>query len=910
MPDPPMSLDTSAAPARDELLNTKLYIPRRRPDLVLRPRLTGRLNAGMGRKLTLISAPAGFGKTTLLSEWIPTSERCVAWVWLDEDDNDPSRFWAYFIAALQMLHPRIGELALALFSSPQSAPVQSVMVTLVNEIDAFPDVFALVLDDYHLIQTQAIHDGLAFLLDHLPPRMHLVISTRTDPDLPLARLRGRGQLAELREADLRFTTDEAAAFLNHVMGLGLSAADIAALETRTEGWIAGLQLAALSIKDHADPAGFIAAFTGSHRFVIDYLVEEVLNRQAEFVREFLLSTSILERLCAPLGNALTNTETGQATLEYLERNNLFLIPLDDERRWYRYHHLFAEVLRHRLQEEQPDRVAELHRRASEWYEEERLVDEAINHSLAGRDFEEAARLIEAVAGDMLRRGSSVSVKRWLDAMPEETIRPRPRLCLARAWAFHWGPSLSLESAEEWAQFALQAASANGVLDPGLTGEVAALEAMIAATRSEVARSLELSQQALNDLPPDSPWRSAIALCLGTAHIASGDMAAATRVLGEALRLSQADGVHYIQLAAASFLADIQVFQGHLGRAMELYQQVLAWADPNLPQKGGVMAYAGQAYILCERNQLDAALAHIQLGADQLDQVGGAWAAHVLSRVLARVQQAQGNWPDAFDTLDRSYQMGQSAQVSLVVTQAAALRVCLQLAQGDLGSATAWAANSGLSPDDPAASHPGFREEEYLSLARVLDAQGRHAEALSLLDRLMGSAQAEERGGSAIAILAIQAVVNQAQGNRTRALECLERALVLAEPEGYVRIFVDEGEPMRWLLADFQSKTRKRLRAEADETSRRLVAYANRLLAAFSGPGPAFTPTPESPADSLNEREMEVLRLIHAGLTNQEIADQIVVAVSTVKWHINHLYAKLGVHTRTQALARAKELGLL
>ncbi len=908
--DPPAPLDTSGASRPGGLLTTKLYIPRPRPNLVHRPRLTGRLNAGLERQLTLISAPAGFGKTTLLSEWIPTSERCVAWVSLDQGDNDPVRFWAYFIAALQMLHPSIGELALALFRSPQPAPVLSVMTTLVNEIDAFPDVFALVLDDYHVIESQLIHEALAFLLDHLPPRMHLVISTRTDPPLPLARMRGRGQLTELREADLRFTSDEAAAFLNQVMGLGLSAADIAALEARTEGWIAGLQLAALSIKDHADRAGFIATFTGSHRFVIDYLAQEVLDRQTEFVREFLLSTSILELVCAPLGNALTNAESGQATLEYLERNNLFLIPLDDERRWYRYHHLFAEVLRNRLEEEQPDQVAELHRRASRWFEGQGLVAEAVNHALAGRDFEEAARLIEAVAGDILRRGSSVSLIRWLDAMPEETIRARPRLCLARGWTYLWGLAPRLESADEWVQLALRAAPADQSLDTDLTGEVAAFQATIAAIRWEMARSLELSQQALDYLPLDSPWRSVMALCLGTAHFYSGDVIAATHALDEALRLSQADGAHYIQLIAASFLADIQVLQGHLGRAMEMYQQVLAWAEHGLPQRGAVMAYGGLANILCEQDQLDAGLSHVQLGAEQLQQVGGAWVALVLYRSLARVRQAQGKWTDALAALDQASQSGQSAQISLVVTLAAALRARLQLAQGNLGAAEVWAANSGLSPDDPEASHPGFREVEYLSLARVLDAQGRHAEALSLLDRLLQSAQAEERDGSAIAILAIQAVVNQAQRNRTRALECLERALVLAEPEGYLRVFVDEGEPMRGLLADFRSMIKMRPRAGADEASLRLLAYANKLLAAFSRPGPAVTPKRESLPDSLNQREMEVLRLIDAGLTNQEIADQIVIAVSTVKWHINHLYAKLGVHTRTRALARAKELGLL
>jgi LuxR family maltose regulon positive regulatory protein len=434
--------------------------------------------------------------------------------------------------------------------------------------------------------------------------------------------------------------------------------------------------------------------------------------------------------------------------------------------------------------------------------------------------------------------------------------------------------------------------------------------MVAVTRGEVARSRELARQALDDLPLDSPWRSAVTFCLGTTHFESGDMAAAAHVLSEALRLSQAEGAHYIQYAAASFLADIQVFQGHLGRAMELYQQVLAWADHGLPQKGSVMAQAGQAYILCERNQLDAALAHVQLGTDQVDLVGGAWSAHVLYRVLARLQRAQGNWTDALDTLERAYQMGQSGQVSLVVTQAAALRAGLQLAQGDLEAATAWAENSGLSPDDPEVGHPGWREVAYLALARVLDAQGRHAEALALLDRLMGSAQAEARHGSAISILVLLALVQQARGNRSRALECLERALALAEPEGYIRVFVDEGEPMRSLLADFQSMIRKRLHAGADEASPRLMAYAYKLLAVFSGPDPAVTPNSESPPDSLNQREMEVLRLIHAGLTNQEIADQIVIAVSTVKWHINHLYAKLGVHTRTQVLARAKELGLL
>lgn len=591
------------------------------------------------------------------------------------------------------------------------------------------------------------------------------------------------------------------------------------------------------------------------------------------------------------------------------------MPLDDERRWYRYHHLFAEVLRNRLQQTHPDSVPDLHRRASKWYKKERLVDEAVNHALAGRDFEEAARLIEAVAGDMLRRGSSVSPIRWLDAMPEETIRARPRLCLARAWTFHMGPVLNLDSAEEWAQFALQAASARGSRDSDLTGEVVALQAMIAATRGEVARSRELAIQAQRDLPHHNPWHSTIAFCLGAAHLISGDMAAAAHALGEALRLSQADGLHYIQLAAASFLADIAMLQGHLDRAMELYQQVLAWAGHGIPQKGVVMAHGGQANILCERNQLNAALAHVQSGADQLDQVGGAWSAFVIYRVLARIQQARGNWRDALDALDRAYQIGQSVKVSPVVTLAAALRAGLQLAQGDLGAAEAWAASSGLNPDDAEASRPGLREVEYLSLVRVLNAQGRHTETLSLLDRLMQSAQAEERNGSLIAILVLQALVMQTQGNMAGALTFLERALVLAEPEGYMRIFVDEGPHMAALLREAHARAI-------------MPAYVAKLLAAF--PDLRFTTydlrTEDKPIanrkstpvrravqnliEPLSKRELEILSLIAQGLTNLEIAQQIFISAQTVKVHTRNIYGKLGVNNRRQAVTKARDLGLL
>ena len=594
----------------------------------------------------------------------------------------------------------------------------------------------------------------------------------------------------------------------------------------------------------------------------------------------------------------------------LEHSHLFIVPLDDENKWYRYHHLFAEVLRARLEQAHVDRVPELHRRAGNWHARQGLVDEALRHTIAGADFEEAANLIENVAGDMLRLGSSALLMQWLDAIPDEIIRIRPRLCLARAWTFHWSPVLRLDSADEWAQLAVHAAMSNGSPDSELIGEVAAVQALVAGSRGDRARSRELSLQALDNLPIESKWRSVTFFCLGFAHLEFGETAAAAHTFGEALRLSQADGVRYIQLASASFLADIQVLQGQLGRATELYQQVLAWVDNGIPQKGGVMAHGGLANIMCEQGKFDDALAHIQLGTSQLDHVGGAWAASTLYRVRARVQQALGNWADARDVLNQLYQIGQSTGVLPVVTQTAALRAHMHLAQGDLGAAEVWAATSGLDSNDQEASHAGLREVEYLSYARILDAQGRQAEALSLLERLLKSAQTEERHGNAITILAIQALVYQAQGNTSHAFEQLECALTIAEPEGFVRTFVDEGEPMRLLLLDYQSIIKKQLSDGVDSESLRLLAYTDKLLAAFSQTVPSQKPDHDAMSESLSERELDILRLIATGRSNQEIAETLVIAVSTVKSHINNLYGKLGTNRRTEAIAIAREKRLI
>lgn len=893
-----------------DILATKLYIPRPRVGLVSRPHLIRRLSEGESRRLTLIAAQAGSGKTSLLSEWIPQTPHCVTWLTVDDGDNDSTRFWTYVIASLQKVHPDLGRNALTLIQSPQPPPTKSVLATLINDVSDFPDTFSLVLDDYHLVHDPSIHEAMTYLIDHLPGNLHLILSTRVDPPFPLARLRAHGQMSEIRAADLRFSLDEAAAFLGRALGFALAPDEVRVLESRTEGWIAGLQIAALSMQSHDDIPSFIRAFSGSHRHILGYLAEEVIDQRPEGTLDFLLRTSILDQLCGSLCDAITGDTDGRETLERLERANLFLTPMDDEGRWYRYHQLFADVLRARLRRTRPEEVAVLHRRAATWHVEHGTLQEAVSHALAGGDHEQASTLIEGVAGAMLRRGAHGSLTAWLDALPEGLVRARPQLCLARAWTCQWGASIDLSDAQEWSELAVRAARTSGSFTAALGGEAAAVQAMVAATRSEVAQTRELCQLALKDLPAESPWRSAVTFTLGTAHLESSDVAAAAHAFEQALELSRADGVRYIQLATASFLGDILVLQGRHGRAEEMYQQVLAWAGRGIPHKGAAMAHGGLAHILCERNQLDAALEHVARGTAMLEYVGGAWAAFVLQRVLAHVQHIRGNGREALDTLDRAFQTGRDTHVSLVQRQAATLRASLQLALGDLESAEAWAAGSQLGPDDPELGRPGWRELEYLTLARVRSAQGRHAEAKLMLSRLIQAADDQGRTGSAIPILTLQSLVMSAEGQTDRALESLERALRLAEPEGFVRTFVDEGEPIRLLLAEIQRR-HARDRASADDIDQEpMRKYVTRLIALISGPVSASARATQELPDPLTERELEILRLMSSGLSNEEIAAALVVAVSTVKSHINHVYGKLGTSRRTQAVSVARDLGLL
>ena len=901
------------------LLKTKLYIPSVRPELVSRPRLIERLDEGLclGRRLTLIAAPAGFGKTTLLSEWIHcrgavTAPLQVAWFSLDENDNDPARFLAYLVAALQTVEPDVGAGVLTALQSPQPPPVEAVLVAVINDIAAAAQggdhkgrPYVLVLDDYHLVTARPIHDAVAFLLDHLPSNLHLVIVTRADPPLPLARLRARGQLTELRQTDLRFTSQEAAAFLNQVMGLDLADKDVATLKARTEGWIAGLQMAALSIQGQEDVAAFIRALTGSDRYILDYLVEEVLKQQPEPVQTFLLQTSILDRLTGTLCDAVWDklptcptAGDGQAMLEQLERDNLFIVPLDNERRWYRYHRLFADLLRYHLHQAQPDLAPTLHHRASEWYEQNRLMAEAVDHALAAGDFERAARLIEQVAEAALMRSELTTFLGWVDALPDGLVRDRPSLCLFQAWAFLMSgrPLESIESR-------LQDAAHSETMD-----KTASLRALIALYQGQMSRAAELARQALEQLSEQDTFLRGLATwVLGLSRLVDGDLAAGAQALDQVARMSRRAGNVMISVMVLCNVAELRMQQGRLRQAKETYQQALEWATD---EQGGRLPIAGEALmglgrLLYQWNDLEAATRHLAEGIELTQRWGeiGAMDGYLS---LAQVRQAQGDADGAQEAIRRARQLAlRTDTTELDDILVAAHQAQLWLAQGDLDAALRWLEERGLTLSVALAEleerlgDDFFRSRrrrtiEYVTLVRVLLAQGRPDEALAVLDLLLAIAERWGLNERVIRFQILRALAFRAQGNVAQAMTALQRALTLAEPGGYVRIFLDEGETVARLLY------RAVERGIAPE-------YAGQLLAAF--PAPEAKPHAEM-VEPLSERELDVLRLIAEGLSNQEIARRLHLSLSTVKWHTGNIYGKLGVKNRTQAVAKARSLGIL
>ncbi len=779
------------------------------------------------------------------------------------------------------------------------------------------------LDDFHLITDQRCHDALTFLLDHLPPQLHLALSTRVDPPLPLARLRGRAQLTELRAADLRFTPTEAAAFLNDVMGLELSAEDIAALDARTEGWIAGLQMAALSMQGREDATAFIKTFSGSHRFVLDYLVEEVLDRQSNDIQGFLLRTSILERMSAPLCDAITGRNDSQAVLAQLEQTNLFLIPLDGERHWYRYHHLFADLLRKRLGATQSDLLPALHLHASEWYEKSGLLAEAVNHALATDDVERVSHLIAGKAFAMMDHGGLATLVARLDALPEEMMRSRPWLCVARAWALIYAGQMgALEALLLDTEEALRKVPTSDVsFDEHVAGHIVSIRAYTIALKGDMPRAAALAREALERLPEqDLTARGWTASLLANALRWSGDLAAADRAFAEASAISLMAGRNHVAVNVLCDWAGLQIMQGRLHKAAATCRHALVLADDYAVQSGRRLPITGYAHVslsvvLRQWDDLQSALRHAREGIRQCDQWG--WAEILIGAYinLAAALQAIGDTDGALGAVQKAKQVARGVS-PWFYARSAALEARLWLAQGDVAAAYRWVSQekSRLSTDD----EPSFQYEfVYLTQARVRIAQGRLDEALRVLKRLLEAAVPARAMGHVIEILVLQAMALQAQGNMDQALTALERALSLAEPEGYVRTFVDEGAPMGELLqqaaargisVDYVSKLLAALEKETKREDLGLSLPKGQMTESSSS-YLVFDPS-SSLIEPLSERELEVLRLLATGLSISDIAQELFIAISTLRSHSKSIYSKLSVHSRYEAVARAKELSLL
>jgi LuxR family transcriptional regulator, maltose regulon positive regulatory protein len=940
---PVAALAGGAVPGQDVLLATKLYVPRPRPGFVPRRRLVEALGEGLARGRVLVCAPAGFGKTSLLADWARGSGRPVAWLGLDGGDSDPARFWRYAVAALDRARPglagRVGP------SPPRS--VEGLMTALINELgaDPGPDEVLLVLDDYHLVDSGPVHESVAFLLENLPPGLRVVVSGRADPPLPLARLRARGQLAELRAADLRFTPKEAAALLGETAGPGLPTVAAEALVARTEGWAAGLQLAALSLRGHADAAGFAAAFSGSHRFVLDYLADEVLDGQPGPVRAFLLETSVLERLTGELCDAVTGRPGSQAMLQDIERAGLFLVPLDEVRGWWRYHHLFADLLRARLQAERPGRAVALHRAAAAWCEEHDLADDAVRHALAAGDTAWAARLVERHVETLLGRSEGVTLRRWLSALPTQSVRARPRLCLARAYGAAMG--FQVEAVEALLDDAERAFAVSGdePYEPSLgppqgdsvlanvPAGIAFLRASLARLRGDALLAADHNRQALAQLGEDDwlmrsfvRWNQAAVDWLGgrlgpaergLAGVLAERRAAAEeavrRVGGELTEvLHAAEGgtkffAGFLPMRVRYDLGEVQRAQGNLNAALATCRQALDVAGENGQTALMGPAHVGLAQVLYEQNELTAALDHATRGAALCRQLAFTPPLATGLAVVARIRHAQGDAAGALEAMGEAAQVDLSPQVITLLNPVPSQRARLLLAQGNIHAAVQWTAAAGLSPDD----EPDYPQEPaYLVLARVLLAQSNPGPALTLLQRLLDAAASQGRAGSIIEIQALRALALAACGDHASALGALTEALTLARRPGYVRVLADEGAPMRALLTQLPVARP----GQQNVAGRVDPGYLTALLRACGQPDAPPTrravAAPPGLAEPLTDRELEVLRLLAAGKSNQRIAHDLVVALDTVKKHVTHVLGKLGAANRTEAVARARDLGLI
>ncbi len=891
-----MSIDQSK-----QLLRTKFYVPAVRSNQVSRPRLIDLLNEGIDRKHILVSAPAGYGKSTLVGKWIKETGIPSAWLSLDVGDNDPAHFLQYLLTAFQPVAPGIED---DIPDMLRPAQYENIINHLTNQLASVSEPFVLVLDDFHVINAEAVLKIVSFLMEHLPDRIHLILLTRIDPPLPLSRLRARNQLMDIRADQLRFTHDEVAAFLNDIMGLKLSAGDLSAIETRTEGWIAGLQLAALSMQSSKDIHGFVSAFTGSHHYIMDYLIEEVIRLQPKSTGDFLMQTSILDQICGPLCESVVKADPegpidGQATLESLEKMNLFVIPLDDERRWYRYHHLFAEVLRKRLEQHYPDSISSLHQRASQWFERNGLVPEAIGHSLTAGDYDRAIQLIEQHGGVLIISGEVNTLSGWIKAV-EPQARARPWIQILKGWVY------AVTGFPERVEETLQAAE-RMIASQEPPAELNVMRGGIATARAystyqvgEAARAVSFARQALEYLTEtdltSGILRTIAAALLGDASAMNGELEEARQAYLKAKQIGQAVGDIHLVILVNSNLGNVLVEQGRLREAMAIYSETLEIATrPN----GKKLVIAGR--VLGEMSQISYEWNNLEAAAEQARQgitLCNYWGAPEYEAVgllaLARVEQVRGNRTAALEAMYSAERLVNEHLLlpkSLIWVNYVLPR--LWIAQGDFEKAARIVQASGLTIDDEIIF---LREPEFVVRLRLLLAQGDYDTSLSLSKRLLEKAGSGRQTGRVIELLVLQALVFLGRQETEQALAALKRALALARPEGYMRTFLDEGEPMIRLL--------HLARSRHIETE-----YTTGLLAAVEKTAGIAQPPPELLNEPLTTREIEVLKLIEAGCSNQEIAEKLVISFATVKRHISNIYTKLDAKSRTQAIAIGKELKL-
>ncbi len=894
-------------PMKDSLLLTKLYIPSPNPRVVHRPHLMARMDVGLasGCKLTLLSAPVGYGKTTLVSDWLSTLKNPIAWLSLDPEDDEPLRFWIYVIAALQTIQPELGQAAFTALQTAQMPPIKNILSDLINQIATLSDKIILVLDDYHLIETVEIHQSLNFLLDHLPPLMHLVIITREDPPLPLPQMRAKGQISELRANDLHFTVEESAQFLNRRMNLNLQPEEIAALEQRTEGWVAGLQMAALSLHELDDAAVFIEAFAGDNRYVADYLISEVLDRQPDHIRDFLLQTAIVDRFTPALCAALMGDDTLQSgrIIAQIEALGLFVIPLDHVRQWYRYHQLFTDLLRYRLRQDDPSKFVALNRIASRWYQQQGLVEEAVKYGLVGGEHDHVAELIERSGLAMIGRGQLATLQNWINALSEKTIRKHPYLSVLLVWV----GALTGQSDLAKRQLALaeeNLPSAKADLHSEIICQIALLRAYATRTSGDLDASIKHAQEALSHLPKNNVFLDCtIHLNLGGNYWLKGNFSTLEKPLIHANSFIDIPEVEYPALAAAGFLANAYLQQGQLRKAESLCRGIVERYSRHA-HPAAAYVFLEQGELFYERNDLDGALEvlskTIQIG-ENADKIVNVIRARLL---LAQVYQALGEQDEVVNLMAQADELFKQSSPRYQVMHQIEYdyyHVRCLLLQQKLQAALQWVGD--YEQRRETINNPWALLNE-LVYAHVLLADGRPEQALPILKTGEEAARSYGAGGWVIQSLSLQSLCYQETNDLERALKMLRNALSMAEPEGYVRTFVDYGSPMQRLL---------HLAVERGVAS----DYVARFLAAFPEeegenglPGPQKVPAQQPLVEPLTDQEMRILRLMAAGLSHPEIAKELYLSLNTIKWHTTHIYSKLGVHRRAHAVVRAQELEIL